>query len=78
MSSSGSPFGPSLSPDATYTERQAYRRNVLKLPGPVDRWLIANSRSPFISFLQDYLLLADVKQEYVDCFVESVCVSVCY
>ena len=26
----------------TYAERQTYRQEVLHLPGPVDRWLIAN------------------------------------
>jgi hypothetical protein len=78
MPDSGSPFGPSLSPDATYAERQIYCRDVLMLPGPVDRWLIANSRSPNISFLQDYLLLTDIKKEYVVCFVEYVCISVCH
>lgn len=71
-------FGPYLTPDATYAERQAYRRDILKLPGPIDRWLIANSRSPHISFLRDYLLLADFKKESVDCCVESVCISVCH
>jgi hypothetical protein len=64
---------PSLSPTATDVERQAYRRDVLGLPGPVDRWLIANSRSPNISFLKDYLLLADITREYVNCVVEHVC-----
>lgn len=73
MSNSGLPL--SLI-NATPLERHAYRRDVLKLPGPVDRWLIANSRSPYMSFLKDYLLLADVKQEYVTCFVEYVCVPV--
>lgn len=71
-------FGPAISPNMTYAERQAYRRDILNLPGPVDRWLIANSRSPRISFLRDYLLLTDVKREYVICFIESVRVSVCY
>jgi hypothetical protein len=37
-------FGPttSLSPNVTYAERQAYRCDVLRLPGPVDRWLLTN------------------------------------
>jgi hypothetical protein len=69
-------FGSSLSPDATYAERQAYRRDVLKLPGPIDRWLTVNSRCPRIMYLQDYLLLTDINREYVDCFVESICVKV--
>jgi hypothetical protein len=78
MSDSGpSLFGPSLAPDATYAERQVYRRDVLRLPGPVDRWLTTNSRSPHMAFLQDYLLLADIRQEYVLCFVEYVRVPVC-
>jgi|SRR5882762_1449901 hypothetical protein len=63
-------FGPPLSPSATYAERQAYRRDVLHLPGPVDRWLLTNIRSPRIDFLQDYLMLVDVKNQYVACIAE--------
>lgn len=63
-------FGPPLSPSATYAERQAYRRNVLHLPGPVDRWLLANIQSPCINFLQDYLMFADTKYQHVKCIVE--------
>ena len=65
-------FGPPLSPSATEPERQAYRRDVLHLPGPVDRWLVTNIRSPRINFLQDYLLLIpeDIKNQYVTCIVE--------
>jgi len=63
-------FGPPLSPSATYAERQAYRRDVLHLPGPVDRWLLTNIRSPRIDFLKDYLMLADVKYQYVTCIAE--------
>ena len=72
-------FGPtaSLSPNATYAERQAYRRDVLRLPGPVDRWLLANIRSPHINFLQDYLMFAGVKNEYVICTVEIESETVC-
>jgi len=66
LSVSGHP----LSQDATYAERLAYRENVLKLPGPVDRWLTANSRSPRITFLQDYLMFTHVQTEYVTCLVE--------
>jgi hypothetical protein len=66
---------PPLSLDATPAERQQYRCDILKLPGPVDRWLKVNSRSPRIDFLKDYLLLEDVKAEYVDCIVKSVCVK---
>jgi hypothetical protein len=70
---------PLLSPDATPAERHGYRRDVLKLPGSIDRWLTVNSRSPRIDFLKDYLLLEDVKAEYVDCVVKSVCVKkVCH
>jgi hypothetical protein len=68
---------PSLSPSATYAERQAYRRDVLHLPGPIDRWLLSNIRSPRINFLQDYLMLADVKNEYVICTVEIESELVC-
>jgi len=66
----------SISADATFAERQEYRRDVLKLPGPVDRWLTANSRSTRIDFLRDYLMLEGVNTEYVECVVESVCVMV--
>jgi len=72
-------FGPtaSLSPNATYAERQAYRRDVLRLPGPVDRWLLANIRSPRINFLHDYLMFGDVKNECVICIVEIESETVC-
>jgi hypothetical protein len=52
--------------------RKAYRQNVLNLPGPIDRWLITNARSPRISFLQDYLMIAPVASEYVTCVVNVV------
>jgi hypothetical protein len=68
LSVSGHP----LSQDATGAERRAYRENVLHLPGPVDRWLTANSRSPRIMFLRDYLMLTDVQTEYVTCRVKRV------
>jgi len=51
-------------------QRTAYRRDVLKLPGPVDRWLISNSRSPRVSFLSDYLMISDTREQYVVCVVE--------
>jgi hypothetical protein len=65
-------FGPPLSPSATEAERRAYRRDVLHLPGPVDRWLVSNIRSPRINFLHDYLLLIpeDITDQYVICIVE--------
>lgn len=64
-------FGHPLSQKSTYAERLAYRENILHLPGPVDRWLTANSRSPrFVMVLQNYLMLADVETEYVTCLVE--------
>lgn len=69
-------LGPVLSPTATYAERQAYRRDVLNLPGPVDRWLTACTRSPHIAFLKDYLMIENVQRDYVTCLVEAVCVEV--
>jgi hypothetical protein len=63
-------FGPGLSPSATYAERQAYRRDVLHLPGAIDRWLLANIQLPRINFLQDYLMLVDINNQYVTCIVE--------
>jgi len=68
--------GHPISKDATYAERRAYREDVLKLPGPVDRWLTANSRCPRIGFLQNYLLLEEVQTEYVTCVVEREYVEV--
>jgi hypothetical protein len=53
----------------TYAERKTYRWEVLHLPGPVDRWLVANIRSPRINFLQHYLMSKD-GYGYVTCFVE--------
>lgn len=68
---------PSLPPNATFAERQEYRRVVLKLPGPIDRWVTANSRHPNAGWVKDFLMLEDAKTEYVDCVVEAVCVMVC-
>jgi hypothetical protein len=51
-------------------ERTAYRRDVLKLPGPIDRWLTTNSRSPRIDFLEDYLMFSNPQGLYVVCVVE--------
>ncbi|KAF7974701.1 hypothetical protein HWV62_11483 [Athelia sp. TMB] len=65
-------FGPSLPPSATYMEIQAYRRT-LGLPGPVDRWLLQNTRTTHIAFLADYLMLHDVHgASCVNCVVEMV------
>ncbi|KIM77415.1 hypothetical protein PILCRDRAFT_12053 [Piloderma croceum F 1598] len=66
---------PPLPPNATFAERQEYRRVVLKLPGPVDRWVTANSRHPNASWVKEFLMLEDAKTEYVDCVVEAVCVK---
>jgi hypothetical protein len=60
----------------TYAEQQTYRREVLHLPGPVDRWLIANIRTPRISFLQHYLMFKE-EYGYVNCFVEIESEKVC-
>lgn len=69
-------FGPALSPVATYAEREAYRREH-RLPGRVDRWLISNSHSVRIAFLQDYLMLEDINgADCVVCHIERVCVMV--
>lgn len=73
-------FGPPLSVNSTDAERQLYRRNTLKLPGPVDRWLTSNARMPNASSLADYFMWSDVKAEYVVCIVERICeeVSPCF
>lgn len=64
-------FGPStLALNASYAEILAYRRDVLKLPGPVDRWLTSNRRSPWIEFQRDYMLLPDIQSSHVVCFIE--------
>jgi hypothetical protein len=62
-------IGHPLPPNATYEQRKTYREKVLNLPGPVDRWLTANSRSPRINCLRDYLMLTEVTSEYVTCLV---------
>lgn len=65
------------SPDSmSAAEHFVYCRDILHLPGPVDRWLTANSRSPNISFLKNYLMLENILQEYVICSIEYVCVKV--
>jgi hypothetical protein len=66
-------FGPSiLPPTASYAEMQAYRRDVLNLPGPIDRWLTSNRRSPWIAFLRDYMLLPDIQSSHVVCIIQVV------
>ena len=65
-------------PSSTYAEHQAYRLGVSRFPGPVDRWLIANSRMPHIDFLKDYLLLDCPGSEHVMCTVESCYEAVSY
>ena len=38
-----------------------YRTQVLGLPGPVDRWLLTNSRTGgSLNFLKDYMYLVDL------------------
>lgn len=69
-------FGPALTPNATYTKILAYRK-AQGLPGPVDRWLIANIRSNRIGFLGDYLMLVDINgADCVECCIRSTCVKV--
>ena len=69
-------FGPSLAPTMSYTEMQAYRRDVLKLPGPVDRWLTSNRQSPWIMFQRDYMLLPKIQSSHIVCFIASVAMKV--
>jgi hypothetical protein len=59
-----------MNPFANPAERTAYRRDILNIPGPIDRWLTTNARSPRISFLQDYLMITAIASEYVVCIVE--------
>ncbi|KZP28582.1 hypothetical protein FIBSPDRAFT_885455 [Athelia psychrophila] len=54
----------------TYAAREAYRRDVLNIPSPIDEWLVSNARSPRIAFLKVYLMLNDVEAEYVTCRVD--------
>ena len=73
MSQTNTVFGPSTLPStASYTEMQAYRRDILKLPGPIDRWLTSNRQSPWIAFQRDYMLLPDIQSSHVVCFIASV------
>ena len=65
-------LSPSTPAPMSYAEKQAYRRDVLKLPGPVDRWLTSNRRSPWIAFQRDYMLLPDIQSSHVVCFIASV------
>ncbi|KAF7978362.1 hypothetical protein HWV62_1019 [Athelia sp. TMB] len=65
-------FGPPLSPDATYQQRQECRQS-RGIPGRVDRWLVQNTRTTHIAFLRDYLMLNDVNgASCVQCTVELV------
>ena len=61
----------------TYAEWKTYRWEVLHLPGPVDRWLVANIRSPRINFLQHYLM-SKGGYGYVTCFIEIKSEEVCF
>jgi hypothetical protein len=45
-------------------------------PEPIDRWLAANSHSPTVAFIQDYLLLKNAVTEHVVCVVERECIAV--
>jgi hypothetical protein len=51
-----------------------YRRDVLNLPGPVDRWLTSNSRDAWAHdvFLHGYLMMDDVHAEQVHCRIERI------
>lgn len=65
-------------PSSTYAEHQAYCLGVLGFPGPVDRWLIADSRMLHIDFLKDYLLLECPGSEHIIYTVESRYEAVSY
>lgn len=54
----------------TYAEREAYRRDVLKIPTPLDQWLLCNERTTRINHLIVYCMLGDVEAEYVTCRVD--------
>lgn len=54
----------------TYAQREAYRRDVLNIPSPVDQWLLSNARSPRVAFLKVYMMFADVEAEYVTCRID--------
>lgn len=77
LSSPDSIFGPALAPEASFAQRQEYRR-ALGLPRLVDRWLTSNLRSTRIAFLKDYLMLIDENgADCVICSVECVRSKVC-
>lgn len=54
----------------TYAQREAYRRDVLNIPSPVDQWLVSNARSPRVAFLKVYMMFGDVEAEYVTCRID--------
>lgn len=58
--------------EMNFIDRDAYRRDILNLPGPVDRWLLANSRMPRMAFQRDYLMVGNVQTDYVICTVDVV------
>jgi hypothetical protein len=70
----------SVIPFTCSLERKVYRKNVLDIPGPVDRWLAINSRNPVLSdsFLNDYLMIKTAPSDYVQCFVEMEYGAVCH
>lgn len=68
--------GLALPLNATYEERKIYYHNVLGLPSRIDRWLICNLHSPRIDFLQDYLMLSNIKSQHVNCRIDVTCEGV--
>jgi hypothetical protein len=56
--------------------RDAYRREVLGLPGPVDRWLTANSACGTTHLLCTLLMNNEV-EDFVVCTVRRVRIEVC-
>lgn len=59
-----------------FIDREAYRRDILDLPGLVDCWLLANKCMPRMAFQRDYLMVGNVLTDYVTCTVDVTVIKV--
>lgn len=72
-----SAVGHRLPANATDLQRSLYRRDILKLPGPIDRWLTTVSRATNVRFLETFLMMQDFDAEHVVCLVQVLPFKVC-
>lgn len=58
--------------------RETYRRMILNLPGPVDKWLSANLADEMADdvFIRGFLAIDDIREDQVWCTVERAVLHV--